>query len=125
MLVGAYVVTTYLFFVEKSWRIQRSQRKILSSDFSNEMDKIHSMFSKAINKFLEITKNQTFLETYNNQQENQYKNPKETTMNDLLIHKYFNYSDQLKPLLMLMDNQTIKYLRAFDDIMYDLVTSHE
>ena len=119
MLVGAYVVTTYLFFVEKSW----SQQKLQRSDDTNQTDDIESIFSSAINKFLEITKSQTFLEKYIHGSENENKNSKKTSINDLLIHKYFSYSDQLKPLLDMMDDQTIMYLRVFDDIMYDLVTS--
>ena len=119
MLVGAYVVTTYLFFVEKTWNRQKMQR----SDYTQQIDDIESTFSSAINKFLEITKSQTLLEKYIYKRENENKNSKNTSINDLLIHKYFDYSNQLKPLLDMMDDQTIMYLRVFDDIMYDLVRS--
>lgn len=123
MLVGAYVVTTYLFFVEKAWRSKRSQKKLARGDYSNEIKDIESIFSNAINKFLKLTKSHKFLENHTRDQTNKYKNVKKTDLNDLLIHKYFDYSDQLMPLLNLMDDQTIMYLKTFDDIMSDLVTS--
>ena len=123
MLVGAYVVTTYLFFVEKTWRSKRGHKKIGRDDYSNEIEKVESMFSNAIEKFLNVTNSSTFLRNFNSDRENKYKNAIKATSNDLMIHKYFNYSDQLTPLLNLMDDKTIMYLKAFDEIMYDLVTS--
>ena len=123
MLVGAYVVTTYLFFVEKTWRSKRGHKKIGRGDYSNEIEEIESIFSNAIEKFLKLTNSRTFLRNYNSDRENNYKNANKITSKDLMIHKYFNYSDQLTPLLNLMDGKTIMYLKTFDDIMYDLVTS--
>ena len=122
MLVGAYVVTTYLFFVEKTWRSKRGYKKIGRGDYSSEIEEIESTFSNAIEKFLKVTNSSTFLRNYNGDRENKYKNGNKTKLNDLMIHKYFNYSDQLRPLLYLMDEKTIMYLKAFDDIMYDMVT---
>jgi hypothetical protein len=124
MLVGAYVVTTYLFFVEKNWSIQRSQRKILSDgDFSNDIDDIDLIFSKAINRFLNVTKNLSFRDDtlYNSHNTDNSKN--KLDIGDLMIHKYFNYSDQLRPLLALMDDQTISYVKTFDDIMNEVLQS--
>ena len=100
------------------------KNKIRSKNFKYLKSVVHLYSLNLFDGYLSFhAKNQTFLEAYNDEEENQNKNPNEATLNDLLIHQYFNYSDQLKPLLMLMDDQTIKYLKTFDDIMYDLVTS--
>lgn len=124
MLVGAYVVTTYLFFVEKNWSIQRSQRKILSGgNFSKDVNDIDLVFSKAINKFLNVTKSVSFQENKLHDSSNKEDLNNKLDISDLMIHKYFSYSDQLRPLLALMDDQTILYVKTFDNVMNEVLKS--
>ena len=39
------------------------------------------------------------------------------------INKYFNHSEKLRHLLGLMTKKTILYVKTFDEIMADLLTS--
>ena len=124
MLVGAYVVTTYLFFVEKSWASQRSERKTLRvNDPSNERQKIELIFSKAINKFLNVSKSLPFEEDSFTNSEEAEQNVKKVEVSDLMINEYFDYSEQFKPLFGLMDHQTISYVKRFDEIVSEMLAS--
>ena len=124
MLVGAYIVTTYLFFVENNWRGERTERTVLSlEDSQSRIEDIDQVFFEAINKFLNVTKKLRIEKKNVDDSKEIVDQLPAQDISDLMINKYFNHSEQLKPLLNLMDDQTISYLNKFDEIISDVLAS--
>ena len=124
MLVGAYIVTTYLFFVEDNWSSERTERTVLSlEDSESRVEDIDRVFLKAINKFLNVTKKLRLQKKNIDDSKEIINQLPAQGISDLMINKYFNHSKQLEPLLKLMDDQTISYLNTFDEIIIDVLAS--
>lgn len=104
LLIAAYIVTSYLFLVEK--QLEKSRKR--TSDALLVEDLIQTAFEKSM----------ALLDNLN-------LGDVDSDNSDFTVNKFLATNKKLLPLLNLLDDKSVAYIKEFDKIVQEIIQERE